>query len=88
MKYVTTIERDAIARGHEEGREEAEERVAREYIMRLLAAKGLASQQIDHQVREQLSTIHDIDVLTALFDTAIDVDSAQAFVRRVDDLIH
>lgn len=84
MRYVTTLERNAIQQGLEQGLEQGQAQTLRENIVLLLTERF---HHLPSMMAQRLTQIRDIGTLRPLFRRAITVESLAAFNTLVEETL-
>jgi hypothetical protein len=81
VRFVTSIERTALAKGHQQGLQQGFLQKSREDVVEILITRF---KRVSKSLREKIETLSDMSLLSKLLKEAVLVDSVKAFEQLVD----
>jgi flagellar biosynthesis/type III secretory pathway protein FliH len=81
MRFVTSIERKALVKGRQEGRQEGLLQKSRDAVMEVLNARF---KRVSKVLRNKIEALSDASQLSTLLKEAVLVESVKAFEELVD----
>jgi hypothetical protein len=81
VRFVTSIERTALAKGHQQGLQQGFLQKSQEAVVEILVTRF---QRVSKVLQKKIQTLNDTSLLSQLLKEAVLVESVQAFEELVD----